>query len=135
MNNYYKPGAWNVICSLCGRKVKSTEILKRWDGLLVCKEDYDPRNILDFYRPVNDSVPVPFTNPEQPDNFTPETCTLQGRQGMAGFGVSGCSIASLVIPYVDNTELNLFDREIAITGLAVAGLAIAGRPYSLSPNE
>jgi len=34
----------HVMCPVCGKEVKSRDELKmRWDGVLVCKFDWDPR--------------------------------------------------------------------------------------------
>lgn len=58
--NYYKPGAWNIRCMICDRKIKSTEIKKRWDGIWCCPEDWEPRHPLDFLRGVPERITVPF---------------------------------------------------------------------------
>jgi hypothetical protein len=64
MKNYYKHGSWNILCAVCGVQFKSDEIRKRWDGLLVCKNDYEDRNILDFTRVKPEMGSVPYSNPE-----------------------------------------------------------------------
>lgn len=69
MSTYYKAGAWNCICQVCGFQFKSDEIIRRWDGRLVCKEDYEPRHSLDLIRPPQERPPVPFTSPEPADEF------------------------------------------------------------------
>lgn len=38
------PGTWSVHCMVCGCRRQSDQILKRWDGVLVCKEDYEERH-------------------------------------------------------------------------------------------
>lgn len=69
MSSYYKPGTWNVICDLCGRQFKSDEVRKRWDGLIVCKNDYEPRHILDFIKPHPERTTVPYVRKEPEDVF------------------------------------------------------------------
>lgn len=69
MQNYYKPGCWNVVCSVCGVQFKSDEIKKRWDGALVCKDDWEPRHILDFIKPKPERAGVPYAAPEPADTF------------------------------------------------------------------
>lgn len=39
------------ICDVCGFRIPTAKMRKRWDGLWVCPEDWEPRHILDFYRP------------------------------------------------------------------------------------
>lgn len=89
MNNYYKSGCWNVICQVCGRKYKSDQIKKRWDGLLVCEEDYENRNILDFMRMPSDIQSVPYQNPEPADVFT-FFCYIDNRIGGADIYTADC---------------------------------------------
>lgn len=95
---YYKPGAWNCICQVCGGKYKSDEVKKRWDGLIVCKEDFETRHILDFLKVREDDPAVPFVAPEPADNFV-YICDLKGRQGLADYATADCSTA--------DTKLNL----------------------------
>jgi len=33
-----------VICDVCGFKVRASQSLKRWDGLLVCHKDWETRH-------------------------------------------------------------------------------------------
>ena len=51
--------AWNVICDLCGWKFKNTEVRKRWDGLLVCRKDWETDHPQKHIRVQTDPVPVP----------------------------------------------------------------------------
>lgn len=62
--NSYQHGQWNVICDVCGFKFKSGDIKKRWDGLQVCKDDWEIRQPLDFERGVKDDPSVPYTRPD-----------------------------------------------------------------------
>jgi hypothetical protein len=59
--NSYTHGSWNVICDVCGFKFKSDDIKKRWDGMMVCKEDWEPRHESDFYRAPKEDPSVPYT--------------------------------------------------------------------------
>ncbi|MHB8603488.1 MAG: hypothetical protein ACYC9R_12715 [Nitrosotalea sp.] len=61
---------YNVICDVCGFKKKASEVRQRWDGYQVCKEDWEQRHPLDFYRTRNDTHKLPFTRPdEQPTDL------------------------------------------------------------------
>lgn len=64
---------YNVICDVCRRKMKASDLRKRWDGFMVCKDDWEPRHPLDFYRPKNDTHVLPFTRPdvEVETSYTP----------------------------------------------------------------
>ena len=90
--DYYKPGVWNCICDQCGRKRKSDEVRKRWDGYMVCSDTcWEPRHPLDFIRSRPERVGVPFSRPEPTDTFVEGTsCTLETRLARAGYGSAGC---------------------------------------------
>ena len=67
---YYKHGQWNAICDMCGRKFKSGMLQLRWDGLRVCKRDYEERHPQDFQKAVPDNQGVPWTRSEPADAVT-----------------------------------------------------------------
>lgn len=63
--NYYKPGSWNVLCDVCGQKYKSDQLLKRWDGLMTCKGDWEPRHPQDLIRAIKEtSNKLPWSRPD-----------------------------------------------------------------------
>lgn len=68
-NLYYKSGSWNVICDVCGKKIKAHEAKHRWDGFVVCAEDYEQRHPQDYIRARQDKISVPFTRPRPVDAF------------------------------------------------------------------
>lgn len=70
-SDYYAHGQWNVICDVCGGKFKSNELRKRWDNLMVCSGDWEPRQPQDFVKGVADIQAPPWTRPEQSDVFIP----------------------------------------------------------------
>lgn len=63
MHNYYKAGEWNLICDVCGKKIKAGEAKHRWDGFIVCPSDFEYRHEQDFVRARQDKISVPFTRP------------------------------------------------------------------------
>lgn len=97
MRSYYKAGTWNCICEVCGSQVKSDEIIKRWDGRLVCRADFEPRHSLDFIRAIPDNNTVPFVAPEGEDVYV-FVCYLEYSQGIADLGQADCARADYVLP-------------------------------------
>lgn len=86
---------YNALCDVCGFKKKASELRQRWDGFMVCDEDWEPRNILDFYRTRQDAHLLPFTRPEDASENT-WTPLIQGITG-------NCSItATYAYSTVDN---------------------------------
>lgn len=74
MKNYFDSGNWNALCDSCGRKFKASDLRRRWDGLLVCKEDYEMRHPSDFLRVQKEKISVPFSRPYPLyDEFIPVT--------------------------------------------------------------
>ncbi len=55
-----------VLCQSCGFKFWNYELKKRWDGLWVCKEDYEVRHPSDFYKTRNDTHKLPFITSDTP---------------------------------------------------------------------
>lgn len=102
--NYFKSGEWNIYCMVCNRKIKSSLALKRWDGLIVCPDDYENRHPMDFLRARQERISVPFTSDTSFDEFDGPNyppypfCTAQGSSGIAGWGVAGCMRPNLAFP-------------------------------------
>ncbi len=57
---------YNVICKVCGWKLKAADARKRWDGLEpVCPVTcWEPRHPADFYKQRNDFHKLPFISTE-----------------------------------------------------------------------
>jgi len=47
-------GNWKVVCDVCGREYKNYDLQLRWDGLMVCSGDWEPRQPQDFVHGVAD---------------------------------------------------------------------------------
>ena len=71
--NYFASGQHNFICDVCGKKLKSGEGRKRWDGFYVCKDDFEQRHPQDFVRARQDKISVPWSRPLTTDKFVPVT--------------------------------------------------------------
>lgn len=68
---YYLSGDHNAICDVCGREFKASRLVKRWDGFMVCREDWEPRHPQDFVRAKADLQAPQWTRPESKDMFVP----------------------------------------------------------------
>jgi hypothetical protein len=106
MQNYLKLGSWNLICDVCGRKIKNTEARKRWDGLVVCPRDWELRHISDFIKSNVEHNNVKDPRPEQTDTYIDVTfvdtgdtiCSVEGSSSYADIAVSECMTADKDIP-------------------------------------
>lgn len=72
----YVPGDFWRICQVCGFKYRSSETSRRWDGLFVCREDFEPRHPQDFVRGRVDRQNVPNPRPEQATVFISQSEAL-----------------------------------------------------------
>jgi hypothetical protein len=75
-SDHWVPGQNNVICDRCGMKFKSGDLLKTWDGLWVCRSDWEPRHPQDFVKGVKDLQKPSLSRPEAPDVFVPDAVAL-----------------------------------------------------------
>jgi len=121
----YESGGWWLLCDVCNKKIEAHKSKKRWDGFVVCPDDWEIRHPQDFIKPTIDKIVVPFTRPRQEDVFV-DVCTLPGRTGIAGYAVAGCSIAGFYDDSLQEYHINIEDFFPAIAGLAVGGYSIAG---------
>jgi len=67
----YDHGDWIADCDICGRKYKASQLIKRWDGLMCCEDDWEIRQPQDFVRGVADTQIAPWLRPEPQDYFIP----------------------------------------------------------------
>ena len=67
----YVKGDWIADCDICGRKYKASQLIKRWDGLMCCEDDWEIRQPQDFVRGVADTQIAPWLRPEPQDQFIP----------------------------------------------------------------
>jgi len=65
----YKPGQWAAICDVCGFKFKNVDLKRRWDGVMVCSEDWETRHPMDFIKAPNPQRKLPWARPEPTDTF------------------------------------------------------------------
>jgi hypothetical protein len=122
MQNWLKLGDWNVICDSCGRKYKASTMRKRWDGLLVCKEDYEVKHPQLSLKVRGDKQQVPIPRPEATDQFL-EFCDIWTSSPMADFGTADCAFVG------GNTSVQvLIDiyNPCSEAMYAIAGRAIPG---------
>jgi len=72
MKNHLILGDWNALCDSCGRKFKASSLQKRWDGLIVCREDWEQRHPQDLLRVQREQISVPWSRPyPATDTFIP----------------------------------------------------------------
>ena len=92
----YIPGQFNIYCMSCARKYKSSEIRRRWDGMYVCDEDWEPRHPQDFVRGIpEESNKLPFAF--DVDGYVAPAVggSLMNSTSIAGISYSGYAITGV----------------------------------------
>lgn len=95
--DYYAPGAYNAICDRCGHKFKSFQLIRDWQGLMVCAKDWEPRHPQDFVRAPQPEKPVQWTRPEQETVYA-VFCTPNDITAIPGVAIPGCLIPGYIHP-------------------------------------
>jgi len=67
--NTYIEGDWNVISDYSGQKLKRSQCRFTWDGWLVGKTEWEPRQPQLDVRGKDEVIAVPNSRPRQPDRF------------------------------------------------------------------
>lgn len=65
----YRSGDFYRICDRCGFKYRASQTSKTWDGLYVCRADWEIRHPQDFVRGRKDDQTVPSPRPEPLDTI------------------------------------------------------------------
>lgn len=64
-DSYRAGGTW-AICDECGGKFRLSELRKRWDKALVCRNDWEPRHPQESLRSIRDRVRVEGATRSEP---------------------------------------------------------------------
>ena len=73
--NTYLHGSYNALCDVCGFKFKAVDLKKRWDSLMVCKEDFETRHPSDLYIATSEDTSVPWVRSEDNGQQADDTNT------------------------------------------------------------
>ena len=85
----YKAGKWKAICDVCGFEFYNDELRKRWDGLMVCAEDFEHDHPQKYLRVREDGGSVPWVRSKPTDTFT-TVCYIFLSQSYADLSVADC---------------------------------------------
>ena len=111
MKNHLILGDWNALCDSCGRKFKASSLQKRWDGLIVCREDWEQRHPQDLLRVQREQISVPWSRPyPAEDTFLPWNYTDTEKENLGvneaiaknilkrfGLSVSGSALGNFAL--------------------------------------
>lgn len=97
--DFYKPGDYNAVCSMCGRKRKASSLVQNWQGMWRCVEHNEARQPQDFVRNPPAQQPPPWIQIHT--EIFVYVCSPNGRTALAGVAVAGCAIAGYIDPAYD----------------------------------
>jgi hypothetical protein len=98
MKSYYKPNTWNAICDVCGFQYKADEMRIRWDGLFVCKEDWELDHPQKYLRVREDGMAVSGPVRQDTDPTYIQFCYIYSRNAFANLAEADCARADIVVP-------------------------------------
>lgn len=105
MKNHLILGNYNVLCDSCGRKFKASDLQKRWDGLMVCREDFEQRHPQDLLRVRKEKIAVPYSRPyPAQDTYTGYTCSVYERWAKADQASADCATVGWNAPANANEQ-------------------------------
>jgi len=91
MTKYYS-GDHNAYCQVCGFRYRASELRRRWDGLLVCNDDFESKHDADMrdpHRIPKESLPSWVRNSEPIGTQFLGLGPLQADIGRAGYNWAG----------------------------------------------
>ena len=88
-SNYLKLGDHAAFCDVCGFRFHASELRKRWDGVYVCNEDWEPRHPSDFIRSIPEKPAPPWSRPRNDDIENPFSSPMADQAGSTLFTTYG----------------------------------------------
>ena len=90
-NPGFEGGNHWLVCDVCGFEYRHNVMKKRWDGLVVCPEDFELRHPQDFVRVKEEDVSAKgLVRPGTEDNFIEVACL--DHSAIPGEAIPGCAV-------------------------------------------
>ena len=107
------PGTWRVICHVCGFEFPSSDIVRRWDGLLVCHKDNEPRHPQTLIKIRGETSVPAFVSAEPTPDVEIFFCDIFRSSGYADMGTADCARADSLgsLPYATLLDLSTNGHE------------------------
>jgi hypothetical protein len=97
--DWYKPGAWNTICDMCGLRYKSDQLRKNWKSEMVCGGCFELRHPQEFIRVRPEKIAAPWVRPEGADITNTAACFLWDIHAYTGLAACGCAQVGKTFPF------------------------------------
>ena len=122
---YFKKGSHNIICDVCGGKFKFQEVQKRWDGLVVCKQDFETDHPQKYIRVRESGLAVPVIR-DRPEDLFEYVCDPWTSSGYADFAEADCALADGTGISIERLIELFRPATSSVAAIAIAGYSIAG---------
>jgi hypothetical protein len=143
VNSVTRSYEYSALCDVCKFKFKASQLRLRWDGLQVCKWDWEQRHPADFYRGRNDAHKLPWTRSDDgPDPgglwanpqgaITAVTVVNDGVETTGVLQIGNYQVNPLTLKTTGNAMLVFFLTPI--NGVGTAGTQIALNPQSTTSS-
>lgn len=113
-----------LVCDLCGCDIRSSEARERWDGYVVCPDDWEPRQEQDFVRAHEDTIAaqglVRLPNDDIDSQWTPPGAVIPPVDPTLILYDEGFNIIS-------STELDIFVSTKILGGTLYAAVRTSAR--------
>ena len=104
--DFLELGSWNTVCYRCGKKFKSSQMRKNWQGFYTCETCFEIRHPQDFVKGVPDFPAPPWVQSPPTDQFT-TMCTPDTLSAIPGLASPGCVVpGNLSTAYDPNADYN-----------------------------
>ena len=123
--DYWSPGDWNIICSICGTKLKFSQAVRNWQGMWRHPKCDEPRHPQDFVHSISSqemAIPYPQYMAEQDIQI----CTWEGISAVPDYGMPGCMIPGRGGMPLPSPPICTVNGRSAIPGFAIGGCMIPG---------
>ena len=116
LNPGWKHGDNWMVCDVCGFEMYASEAKERWDGALVCPEDYEVRHPQDFVKAMPDDMEAKMTHMDGTESDTVDLSAAEEAEGylasttfgntdLADSVTSGTStVPTVVAPHYEGTD-------------------------------
>ena len=78
----YRSGSHLMLCDLSGRTCYAEDMRRMWNGLMVHKDYWEPRNPQDFIYAIRDQVAPAVVRPDTDGDLVIDTVTLADLNNM-----------------------------------------------------
>ena len=123
----YRSGSHLMLCDLSGRTCYAEDMRRMWNGLMVHKDYWEPRNPQDFVYAIRDQVAPAVVRPDTDGTVWLETNTAPDPSGLTAYPLNddGTVAASFGVGWLETDAPDYTSADYTYTGAATGGAVFA----------